>query len=238
MRTLLRTTLVTMLVMFSVLIAWSFIRSPNSAESAQAAPGTDIPGHCAADLAERLAKLKDPAERQAAIQAELQCAADAQTYPAKKLTALAKFTPPVFPPTEIPGPTATLQVGIQNTDLGVIPQIGFLPIENNNNLWADLVSGNVVQVAAGSALDRDENWRQDHPEWATQGAQGALYVVMNYDGLKGKLYPTPSRNGAVHLVTACGSILVLQAADNTIFTFDVAKLAYVNNSTACPIPTP
>lgn len=237
MRTLLRTTLVTMLVVFSVLAIWSLMHNADSVQSVQAAPGTDIPASCAAELAETMAKPKSP-YRQGAVQTELACAADARTYPARKMTALAKFTPPVFPPTETPGPTATLQVGIQQGNYVSYSRDIFIPTENINNLWADFVNGNAVQVFAGSQAEQDENWRQDHPEWVAQGAQGVLYVVVNYDWLKHNLYPTPSRHGAVHFIAACGTKLVLQAADGTTFVFDAATLSYVDNAPVCPTVTP
>ncbi|MGC1376864.1 MAG: hypothetical protein WA821_11595 [Anaerolineales bacterium] len=234
MRTLLRTTLITMTVVFSALILfWSLARNSNAAQSAQAAPATPtIPEHCVKDLQEWLAKPRSPKERQTAVQAELDCAAGAQTYPSRKKTALAKFTPPTSRPASVPYSTPTLQVGIQMAELGAVPQSSFMPEEDGNNLWADFVNGQVAQVIVGYINDPD--W-QDHPRWAIQGA---LQVVQNYEWTKSKLYPTLTRHGEVHFIAACGTKLFLQATDGAIFAFDVATLSYVSNTVmACPTVT-
>jgi hypothetical protein len=101
-----------------------------------------------------------------------------------------------------------------------------------------IVNGSVVQITAGSLIETDQNWRQDHPEWVTEGPQGALYVILDYNGLKAVKYPAPTRNGDIHIVAACGSTLVLQSTGNTIFTFDVTTMTYVSNSDSCSAPTP
>lgn len=242
MRTLLRTTLITMLITLSALMLGLYMLHQSSTERAQAAGGLPVPSYCVepalADIQEALTKTTNPSQlllgkEKALEQAELDCAANATAHPpAKKPTELVG----VLLPTSIPAPTATLQVGIQDGHPN--PSNIFVPTDDNNNTWNGSVNGNIVQIVAGFMREQDENWRQDHPEWVTQGAQGALYVVVNYDGLKGAIYTTPSRHGVVHFVAACGSTLVLQATDNTIFTFDAATLTYVSNSTSCPIPTP
>ena len=99
-------------------------------------------------------------------------------------------------------------------------------------MWAGFVNGQIVQVFAGSV--RDDNW-QAHPNLPIQGA---LLVTVNYDGLKGQTYPTSASDGALHLIAACGNMLVLQAADKTNFTFDAARLTYVGNLASCSSQTP
>lgn len=237
MRTLLRTTLITMLVTITALIGWSFVHQSNSTENAKAASGLQVPSYCVppelAGIKELLARTTDPNGRQLLLakekdaeQAALNCAANATVHPPAPKPATAGLLS-----TLIPAPTPTLQVGIQHAE--VQPAGGsFLPEVDGNNLWAGYVNGQVVQIATGSV--RDDSW-QDHPNWPVQGA---IRVTINYDGLKAITYPTPSRHGTVHFVAACGSTLVLQATDGTTFVFDAATLTYVNNLTACPVPTP
>jgi len=157
------------------------------------------------------------AEKQA-----LECAAAATMYPPLKKPII-----PIRPPTVVPAATATLLVGLQQEELS--PVMSFYPVEDELNAWADVVNGNVVEISAGSV--KDENW-QDHPGWPTQGA---IYVVMNY-GWKVTMFPTPSRHGAVHFIADCGTMLLLQAEDGTVFSFDAARLAYVDNLPSCPVP--
>lgn len=250
MRTLLRTALVTMLVMFSILIAWSFIRSPNSAESAKAASRLPVPSYCVepalAGIQEALAKTTNPSQlllgkKKALEQAELDCAANATAHPpAQKPNNFVGVLQPTSIPATAPGPT--LQFGIQHGDVG--PAGGdFIPVPDGNNVWYGYVNSQIVVGVAGFIKDVDQNLLQEHPEWQAHPelhVQGGLEVTMNYDTPNHKLseYPTPSRNGAVHFINACGNLLVLQATDNTIFTFDVSTMTYVNNSSTCLVPTP
>jgi len=165
------------------------------------------------------------AEKQA-----LECAAAATMYPPLK-----KPSVPIRPPTVVPAATATLLVGLQYVELGAGGD--FVPMEDGLNKWAGFIYGNVVEVAAGRLKDTDNGWQLNHPEWVVQGSQGAVFVVVNHDKVKGT-FPTPSRHGAVHFIAACGATLVMQTEDGTVFTFDAARLMYVDNSTSCPIPGP
>lgn len=243
MRSLIRTTLSTAGIALGVLILLSTLYSASATTGAQASAGPARPSYCVppelAGIEEQLAQ-KDASEnpfllarKQGALSAESQCAADATAYPpAAKSIKNAGAARPVA----MPSPTPTLQTGLQFNPLGVVGN--FLPTQARYNAWAGSVDGNVVEVAAGALMETDENGRPEQPAWSVTAAQGALNVVVNYAGLKAINYPTPARAGAVHLVAACGTTLVLQAADASIFTFDVAKMAYVSNPGACPIPAP
>jgi len=245
MRTLLRTTLITMLITTVALAGWSFVRQTNGTKNAKAASGLQVPSYCIppelAGIQELLAKTTDPNGRQLLLakekdaeQAALNCAANATAHPPAPKPATAGLLP-----TSVPVATPTLQVGLQHAEL--LPVGIFIPIDNGNNMWAGFVNGQAVQIAAGSVRETDENWRQNHPDWQAHPelhTQGAIRVMVNYDGVNAITYPTPSRNGAVDLIAACGNLLILHAADNTIFTFDAAKLIFVNNTTSCTLPTP
>ncbi len=238
MRTLLRTTLITSLITITVLIGWSLINRTNSAESANAASGLPVPTYCVppelAGIQELLSKTTDPnarqillAKEQDAENAALNCAANATAYPpAPKPTNEVG----VFLPTPIPGSTPTLQPGIQHAELN--PVGNFIPAEDGKNLWVGLLNGQVVELAVGSTRDDSGQVNPNLP------AQGALRMTVNYDGLKGQTFPTPSRHGPVHLTAACGNVIVLLATDKTTFAFDIAHLAYLSNPSSCMSQTP
>jgi hypothetical protein len=125
--------------------------------------------------------------------------------------------------------------GIQHAEL--LPSEDFIPIEDGQNMWAGNVDGRAVEIYAGSATAADENWQAEHPDWASQPElhlQGALRVVLDADPLHAGLFPTNGRHGALHLVAACEPLLIVQAADGKLFTFDVATMTYVNSPDACP----
>ncbi|MGC1376863.1 MAG: hypothetical protein WA821_11590 [Anaerolineales bacterium] len=238
MRILLRIILVAMLVVFSALILlWSLTRNSNAAQSAQAATATPtIPEHCVKDLQEWLAKPRSPQERQTAVQAELDCATGAQTYPSRKKTALAKFTPPTPRPPDVPFWTPTPQIGIQNGDFNPYSQDPFMAVDDGNNLWVGIVNGKVVSIFAGYLNNEQENqdW-QTQPGWK---AQGAVRVWVDDSNTFGVIYPTLTRNGDVHFIAACDAVVFLQAEDGTVFAFNAATLSYVSNTVmACPTVT-
>jgi len=128
------------------------------------------------------------AKEEAAQQAALDCAANATAHPpAPKPAGLAG----VLLPTSISALAATLPVGIQHAEL--LPVDDFLPAQDGENTWAGMVNGHAVQVFAGSVSDPDENWQQYHPDGVSHPelhVQGALRVVLDYDGLKASQYPT------------------------------------------------
>lgn len=121
-------------------------------------------------------------------------------------------------------------LGIQKAIAG--PSGDFIPTDmTENNYWAGKGDGEIIQVFAGIQRDRDEKWRETHPEWANIGPQGAVLVFdLEY---KRTLIPTPTRNGYVHFVKECDALLVLQATDGTFFTFDPVTLAFVSNTNSC-----
>ena len=238
MRTLIRTASIAALITVAGLVSWYFARQSFFSGSAKAAsaPTLPVPSYCIppemAGLQELMTRTTNPKGQElllvkvnAAEQAALNCAANATAYPpAPKPSTI------IWPPTSIPLPTPTLQVGLQHDVLG--PVGSFLPTEDGYNLWAGFVKGQAVEVGAGSI---DDPYWQNHPGLPVQGA---LRVIINFDGLKGITYPTPSQHGVVQLIAACGDILVLQATDSTVFSFDVSQLAYVSNTSSCPAPTP
>jgi hypothetical protein len=208
-------------------------------EIARAASELQVPPYCVPamlpGLQQLLARTTDAEAQQLLIakiniaeRQALECAAAATMYPPLKKPII-----PIRPPTVVPAATATLLVGLQYVELGAGGD--FVPMEDGLNKWAGFIYGNVVEVAAGRLKDTDNGWQLNHPEWVAQGSQGAVFVVVNHDKVKGT-FPTPSRHGVVHFIAACGSILLLQAEDGTVFSFDAARLAYVDNLPSCPVP--
>lgn len=233
MRTGIRTILIAALLAFVAFLIWFLMSFVNIPKSTQAAAGSSVPSYCVSEvlagLEEQLAKPNDANTRrlllikiQDALNGEATCVANATLYPpGPKPTNLVG----VLLPTSIPGPTPTFQLGIQDTILVAVPGMNFVPIGNQNNYWAGFVDGKAIIIEAGSLIDPTTD-------------QGAVDVVVNYEWGKATQYPTPSLHGSVHIVAACGSTLVLQSMDNTLFTFDVATMSYVSNSGSCPTPTP
>ncbi len=245
MRVFLRITLVTTLITIAVLAAWSLVQRSASTGAASAASALQVPRYCIppelAGIRSLLARTTDPAARRAlqakqtaAEQAARACAANATARPPAPKSANAGPLP-----TQIPAATPTMPAGIQHAEL--LPVGDFLPAEAGNNTWAGVVDGHALEVFAGSLLDANGNWQAEHPDWVARPelhVQGALRVIVDGDGLKATEYPTASRHGALHLVDACGSTLVLQAADGTLFAFDISTLQYQNPAPSCPAPTP
>lgn len=233
MRTLLRTALITALLAFIAFLSWFLMSFANSPKSTQVAAGSSVPSYCVPEvlvgLEEQLAKPNDAnttrlllIKKQDALNGEATCVANATLYPpAPKPTNLVG----VLLPTPIPSPTPTFQLGIQDAILVAVPGMNFVPIGNQNNYWAGLVDGKAIIIATGSLIDPTTD-------------QGAVDVVVNDEWGKATNYPTPSLHGSVHIVAACGSTLVLQSMDNTLFTFDVTTMTYVSNPGSCPTPTP
>lgn len=242
MRTFIRTTTITMLFVLGVMSVWSFIRQSNVAKNVQAAPEGIAPAYCVQPelpgIKELLSKTTDSNAKQrlsekkeSLEQAELECIERAKANPPAQKP---KDLVGILLPTPVPEPTPTMQMGIQTQEL--LPVGNFIPTTDGPNLWVGIIKGKVLEVATGSLREEDENWQQNHPEWVTQGPQGALYIVINRDGSNSAIYPTPSRNGSVYLVSSCGNVLNLEATDGTIFSFDVAILSYVENTSSCSTP--
>ena len=151
MRTRLRTTLVTALIAFGMLIVLSLVHSAYSANHARAAASSSVPSYCVpeglAGIEEQLVKTNDDsttqlllAKKQDALNAEATCVANATLYPpaAKPKNRVGVLLPT---PVLIQGPTPTLQLGIQTSILAVVPGMNFVPIADQNNLWEGLVDG-------------------------------------------------------------------------------------------------
>ena len=137
----------------------------------------------------------------------------------------------VLLPTLTPLPSPEIVMGIQKTILG--PSGDFIPAsKSENNYWAGVINGETIQILAGIRRERDEKWRENHPEWVNMGPQGAV-DVLDSNWKRIALIPTPTRNGYVHFVKECDSLLILQATDGTFFTFDPVKLAFVANKDSC-----
>jgi hypothetical protein len=132
----------------------------------------------------------------------------------------------VSQPTSLPLPTPKISLGIQSTIL--LPSGNFIPTgETQNNYWAGVINGQTIQILAGILRDQDETWREDHPEWAEMGPQGAVEVV-DSNWVMIALVQTPTRNGYIHIVKECDSLLLLQADDGTMFVFDLANLTFAS----------
>jgi hypothetical protein len=141
-----------------------------------------------------------------------------------------------LPPTTEPVPQIEVGLGIQKTVL--LPSNDFIPtLDSEYNYWSGLVNGKTVQILAGIQPDRDENWRETHPEWVGMGPQGAV-KILNSDWSFITLVSTPTRNGYIHFVRECGSKLFLQAEDGTSFVFDPVKLVFVSNDSTCTVNRP
>ncbi len=245
MRIFLRTTLGATLIVLAALTVWSLVQRSAAAQSASAASGLQVPSGCVpAELPAvqaLIARTTNPGARaflqakaNAAEQSALDCAASRSVRAPAVKPAIAALLP-----TTVPAPLPTQPPGIQHAEL--LPVGDFIPADTGYNLWSGTVNGHSVQVFTGSIAESDPNWQQAHPDWVAhpeQHVQGAVRVMTDNDGLNAGTYPTPGRHGLLNLVSACGSRLVLQAADGTFFTFDLVALAYVPNSSACPAATP
>ena len=141
-----------------------------------------------------------------------------------------------LPPTTEPVPQIEVGLGIQKTVL--LPSNDFIPtLDSEFNYWAGLVNGKTIQILAGIQPDRDEKWRETHPEWVGMGPQGAV-KILNSDWSFIKIVGTPTRNGYVHFVGECESQLILQAEDGTSFVFDPVSLVFVSNDSTCTVNSP
>ena len=159
--------------------------------------------------------------------------------PAKKPATI----PPA--PTVLPSSTATpILSGLQNNTLIPAPQSLFLPVQEGSyqgyNEWIGNVDEQMVRVIGGSLMETNlSDVPRKHPEWNAQPelhTQSAITVIINDDWMKKAEYPTSTRNGALHLVNQCDNLIVLQAADHTVFSFDIYKLVSVDNLSTCPVP--
>lgn len=134
----------------------------------------------------------------------------------------------VLLPTFTPLPTPEIVMGIQKAI--ALPSGDFIPTSMDEyNFWAGKIDGKIVQLYAGFQRDRDGETPAGS---SARLSQGAVYAVDSNWG-KIALIASPTRNGTLHFVKECDSLLLLQAADGTLFTFDPAQLAFVSNNTSC-----
>ncbi len=239
MRAIVRTTLLIVLLAAVGVAGWFLARPLNLPKAVQAEAGTTFPSYCVPPeltlLRDQLAHTTDASAREFLItkinvaeRLASQCATGVALYPAAPRVTQTAGIPM---PTRIPHATPTVQVGLVHAFL--VPAGGsFVPVPDGLNVWADVVSGNIVQIVAGRITDQSGQAGSSEP------SQGAVAVLVNNEGLTRRLLPTPTRHGTVHFLAACGTTLLLQSTDGTIFTFDAATLTYVDNSSACPTPTP
>lgn len=238
MHTLFRTLLVILIIAGGVFTILTLSKMVNSPQVVDASIDSSIPETCIPielkmmeeeyrqnpdAVSERLLLEKIAANETAMAE----CARLATAYPpAAKPTNQVGVLLPTF--TLLPPPE--ILMGIQKAIVG--PSGDFIPTSmDENNFWAGEIDGEIVQLYAGIQRDRDgesQSGSTDKP------SQGAVYVV-DSNWAKIALIPTPTRNGYVHFVKDCDSLLLLQAAEGTLFTFDPAKLAFVSNNAACSI---
>ncbi|NPV77449.1 MAG: hypothetical protein HPY59_13900 [Anaerolineae bacterium] len=242
MRTILRTVIITIIVGGSILTIFTLLsKSINSLDVVKASNVRSIPDYCVpielqiieGELSQYADAKSNPIwlDKKAALEKSMQeCALLATTYPPaiKPENEIG-----VIPPTSEPLPPQKIVTGIQKTIL--LPSGDFIPtVESENNYWAGLIDGETIQILAGIQRERDDTWREAHPEWAKMGPQGAVMVVDSNWSLIA-LVQTPTRNGYVHFVKECDSLLLLQADDGTMFVFDPIKFDFASHDSGCSI---
>ncbi len=173
-------------------------------------------------------------EKRVALEKSVEeCALQASSNPPASKPEMGKGE---LPPTTEPVPQIEVGLGIQKTVL--LPSNDFIPtLGSEFNYWAGLVNGKTIQILAGIQPDRDEKWRETHPEWVGLGPQGAV-KVLDSDWSFITLVTTPTRNGYIHFVRECESKLVLQAEDGTSFVFDPVDLVFASNVSTCTVNRP
>jgi hypothetical protein len=137
------------------------------------------------------------------------------------------FAPPVY---NTPKPTGTRESDIYQWASGKL--LGL----DTQNVWVGLVDGNEADVTAGALLDDPE--------------QGAIYLVVSIPrgGVMEQIL-TPTKHGAVRVVSEQNNRLTLVSTDGTTYYFDVPARRFVNSltevvpsatppATETPLPTP
>ncbi|MBN1149045.1 MAG: hypothetical protein JXA78_17435 [Anaerolineales bacterium] len=126
-------------------------------------------------------------------------------------------TPPTVNPNETPQfPLWTphpIETGIFEGQPGTYYRPSEAKIENH---WKGIVNGEPIIVMAGA--------------WISDPDQGFITVIDRY--MSGRNYfPSPTKSGALRIVDAQGSRLVIQQANNdrTVLFFDVPALSYVGS---------
>jgi hypothetical protein len=137
------------------------------------------------------------------------------TYYTQQAATYQAYTPLPNPPFTYP-PTGTLENGREIAT-------GHLLGINAVNGWYGLWDGNEINLYAG-ALSNDPD-------------QGVIVILMRY-APEGNL-PTPTKHGAVRVVSEHNNRLTLVSTDGTIYYFDIPSLSYVSSLTAfAPSITP
>ncbi len=231
MKTFIKTTMVTFLIIIGVLVVWAYVLHLNVLQTAQAASNPPTLAQCAqpelAGIKELLSKATSQEDislltekKKALEQAEQDCITKAESRsPAQK----PRDRIGVLLPEPTPNPGYP-KMGIQRQEL--LPVGNFIPVSDMPNFWAGMYKGNLIEIAAGFLREENES----------QVSQGALYVVINGEGTKGVVYPTPSRNGSIHLVSICANIINVEATDGTLFSFNIETFSYLENAIFCSIP--
>lgn len=137
------------------------------------------------------------------------------------------FAPPVY---DTPRPTGTRESDIYQWSSGKL--LGL----DTQNVWVGLVDGNEADVTAGALLSDPE--------------QGAIYLVVSIPrgGVMEQIL-TPTKHGAVRVVSEQNNRLELVSTDGTTYYFDVPARRFVNSrtevvlsatppATETPLPTP
>jgi hypothetical protein len=136
-------------------------------------------------------------------------------------TYLATTPSPTSPIT--PFPTGIIESNIKQKASGEL--LGL----DTQNVWVGYVAGNEADVTAGALLSDPE--------------QGAIYLVVSIphsDVME--LILTPTKHGAVHVVSEHHNRLMLVSTDGTTYYFDVPARRFVGSLTevvpsATPLPT-
>ena len=239
MRALLRNALIVAIVGGGILTILALLKATNSPQVVDASIDRSIPEYCIPPelqiIEQELSQNPDTKPDQLLLgkiaaneKAIAECVRLATAYPpAPKPENLIGVMQPTLEP--LPPPETVL--GIQKAVS--LASDDFIPTKMSEyNYWAGKINGETIQIYAGIQRDRDEKWRETHPEWVNLGPQGAVLV---YDSSYKRiaLIPAPTRSGYVHFVKECDSLLILQAADGTFFTLDPVKLAFVANKDSC-----
>jgi hypothetical protein len=136
-------------------------------------------------------------------------------YYTQQVATYQAYTPLPNPPFTYP-PTGTIENG---REIATGQLLGI----NAVNGWYGLWDGNEVNLYAGALSDDPD--------------QGVIVFSINIGHFEN--YPTPTRHGAVRVVSEQDNRLMLVSTDGTTYYFDIPSLSYVSSLTAfAPSITP
>ncbi len=237
MRASFRVFLGILILALAAFASWYLALVSNSQPALAAVQRLEIPQQCDVPALAILTQVPgelpgDPvllAKRQAAERALAKCLADATDYVTRE-----KPPFPGLPPTLMPAPTPIPTLGL--AQVPAMPSMvgGFISSGEGLNAWVGLINGSLLEVSAGWVVDAES--AANRGPWSAVQQQGAVYARTDGEAPTIRIFPTPSRSGVLHFVAACGSTLVLESADGTIFTFDAEAMKWVENTSACPAP--